>query len=528
MAKIASEISIKVDGVDVTDKVLFNDTYFNAQANPIQGNFRVVVKDVDRSFSVTGGETITCHIDGVPMFGGWVMKIGLSPFFPVTDTSTLAKVMATPRKWSLQGPDFNFLWDKRVLRDIANFDQALEVPQGKRTIRKAFIHLMNNYIDVPDGLNIYQHVDDVTTQYGDDTYGGLYVGQGKYLREQMDDFAAQSGAVYYIDADFKVHLHEYETEQVSWSFTDYPGVAPNMVGFREGEYGQDFQRMVTEALVWGGSSLTRAGQDPATDTEGIGVVFAKYPQAPAADATWFNKLQSAEREQKAIDRRNTYGRWQMAEMNVGSENYLTQASVKNRAFVIINGVPGVPPTKGIEGGYSKPLEMMSATWFGHDVPNGEHIKPGYLHDFVLYTQGVNVSHPLIASLPLRAVKVSFPTLPSDNPDGDMLTYVRFDGEFGTSYSDSRHFWKALKKHRTSYRRQVPVIPVQSLYSNEAADGSRVQFTFNATFWQDSTNVYLNGLLQRSGIDYVWVDGSTVNFYTAPASGGTVLASGQTA
>lgn len=528
MAFTPSTISIKVNGVDVTDKVVFKETYFTAQANPIQGDFKVVIKDVDQTFSVTAGQTMTCHIDGVPMFGGWVMKIGHGLFFPVVDTSTVSRIQAAPRKWILQGPDYNFLWDKRVLRDIANFDQALEVPSGKRTIKKAFNYLMNNFIDVPSGLNIYQHVDDITTQYGDDTYGGLYVGQGKTLREQMDDFADQAGCVYYIDADFKVHMHEYETEKVSWKFTDYPGVAPNMVGFREGEYGQDFQRMVTEALVWGGSSLTRAGQDPATDTEGVGVVFAKYPQAPANTATWFGKVQSAQREQNAIDRRNLYGRWQMAEMNIGQENYLTQGSVKNRAFVIINGPPGEVPNNGIEGGYSKPLDMMTATWFGHDVPSGEHIKPGYLHDFILYTQGADINHPLIASLPLRSVKISFPTLPSNNPAGDPLTYVRFDGQFGTSYSDSRHFWRALKKAKKALRRQVPTIQMQSLYSNEAANGTRTQFTFSATFWSDSTTVYVNGLFQRLGVDYTWADGSTINFYTAPGSGATVLASGQTA
>jgi hypothetical protein len=528
MAKFASTISIKIDGVDVTKKVVFRETYFTSQANPMQGSFRIVLKDKDHTFDPVAGQTVTCHIDGVPIFGGWLMKIGHGLFFPVTDTSTAAKILTTPRRWVLGGPDYNFLWDKRVLRDLDDIDKALVVPKTKRTVKKAFNHLMNNYIDLPDGLNIYMHVDDIDTKYGDDQYGGLYVGQGKYLREQMDDFSDNAGVVYYIDADFRVHMHEYETESVSWSFTDYPGIAPNMIGFREGEYGEDFMRMTTEALVWGGSSLTRAGQDPETDTEGVGVVFAKYPQAPANDATWHGKLQSAEREQAAIDRRNLYGRWQMAEMNIGSENYLTRGSVKNRAFVIINGPAGTVPTHGIEGGYSRPLKMVDLTWFGHDVPNQEHIKPGYLHTFVFYTQGEDLAHPLIVSLPLRSVKVSFPTLPSDNPDGDPLTYVRFDGQFGTSYSDSRHFWRALKKYRKQARRQVPTLSMASLTANESPNGTRTQFTFNAVFWADSTQVFLNGLLQRSSIDYTWVDGSTIEFNTPPGTGDRIQAAGNTA
>lgn len=528
MAKFASTISIKIDGVDVTKKVVFRETYFTSQANPMQGSFRVVLKDVDHTFDPVAGQTVTCHIDGVPIFGGWLMKIGHGLFFPVVDTSSPAKILAVARKWILGGPDYNFLWDKLVLRDLDNIDKALEVPKGKRNVKQAFNHLMNNYIDLPDGLNIYMHVDDITTSYGDDKHGGLYVGQGKYLREQMDDFSDNAGVNYYIDADFRVHMHEYETEQVTWAFTDYPGIASNMIGFREGEFSEDFMRMATEALVWGGSSLTKAGADPETDTEGVGVVFAKYPQAPANDATWAGRLQSAEREQAAIDRRNLYGRWQMAEMNVGAENYMTLGSVKTRAFVIINGPPGTIPTKGIEGGYSKPLRMMDATWFGHDVPNQEHIKPGYLHDFVLYTQGADIEHPLIATLPLRSVKVSFPTLPSDNPDADPLTYVRFDGQFGTSYSDSRHFWKALKKARKQFRRQVPTFQAETMSAVESPNGTRTTFTFTAVFWSDSTQIFLNGLLQRRGIDYTWEDGSTIELNTPPGSGDTVVAAGITA
>lgn len=533
MTKLASDISIKIDGDDITDKVLFAETNFTSQANPIQGSYRLAIKDVDQSFSVVNGKKISMHIDGVGMFGGYVKRWGRGVFFPAVDTRVLADVK---RKISVTGPDFNAIWDARILRDPDDFASALRVPSGKRTITKAFKHLMDNYISNVPGLDYTSQVDNVTTSYGDDEHGGLYVGQSKALREQMDDFADNGGIIYYIDADFRVHLHEYESARVGWAFSDYPD-GSSTIGFREGEYSDDFMEAITKAYVWGGSALARPGQDPAEDEIGIGVVFAEYPDPPAADATWWNQLQSAGREQAAIDRINSFGRWEYAEMNIGQENYLAKGSVKNRAFVIINGPPGVVPTYGIEGGKSVPIRGMTASWFAHDVPNGDHLRPGYLHDFVLYTQGGGPSNPLIVTLPLRSVRISFPTLPSNNPGGEMKTFVRFDGTFGTSHSDSRHLWKALKRRQRRTRRDftvtvdnystgtAPAGAQGSYFPLETPDGVRSNFSFPVTFWTGTTKVYINGLYQRPDIDYSWTSGSQIHFYAEPGTGDNILAYG---
>ena len=521
-----SDISITLDGTEISDRVVYQETMFTSQANPVHGSFKLAARDLSQNFSPTAGEKLAFHLDSVPLFGGYLMRIGRGNFLAADDTSVPSAVRS--RKWILTGPDFNILFDKRVLYDSADPTSALVVPSGSRTISQAFEYLMENFIDVPAGLDFATFRDVITTSYGTEENGGLFVGQGKTWREQMDDFSDNGGVIYYIDADFKVHLHEYETLLSSWAFTDSNPNGITTIGFREGEYSENFEQVVTDALVWGGSSIRSPG-GPAGD-----IVFARYPDPPAADATWHERLQPADREQAAIDRRNLYGRWQYAEERAGQENYLTLGSVKNRAFVIINGPPGTVPTQGIEGGLSRPTKTMNAVWFAHDVPGGAHVVPGMLMNFILYTQGPSPGVPLVTTLPCRSIRVSFPTLPTDNPGGQ--TYVRFEGEFGTSFSDSRHLWRALRRQKGTIGQTtvlvdnssagVPAGSFATVYPDETANGTRTSFTFPYTFYQGQFDLFLNGLFQRPTIDYTYDPTSKqVTFITAPGTGDQMWAIG---
>ena len=521
-----STIAIALDGADITDRVVFGETSFTSQANPMQGSFKVTCRDPDQDFAPVAGKRLTCHIDGVPMFGGYVFDIGRGNFFPAVDTSDPGAVRS--RKWVLTGPDFNVLFDKRVIYDPDNPTVSPEVPAGKRTITKAFKHLMQNFVDVPAGLGFTANVDTildedgVEEEYGSEANGTLYVGAAKTLREQMDDFADHSGIIYYIDGDFEVHLHAYENVLNPWIITDVK--LPGYVSFRSGEYDEDFSRLYTEALVWGGSSI-RAPDGPAGD-----VVFAKYPDPPAAGA----------REQGALDRLDLYGRWQMGEEHAGQLNYMTQGSVNKRAKVIINGPTGVPPTHGIEGGFSRPLARFTCTWYAHDVPGQAHIRPGHIQDIILYTQGSGT--PLVKRLPLRSMSITFPTIPTDNPGGQ--TYVQFEGEFGVAYSDSRFLWTWLKKNRLQSNRgqsivlvdnsstSLPVGSQGTFFPVEQPNGTRTTFTFeDATgtqvgFMTNMFDVFLNGLYQRRGTDYTYSSAQQeVSFVTAPGNGDNIWVTG---
>ena len=509
-----SSIVIALDGVDITNSVVFAQTHFQSQANPMQGTFKVTVRDPDRTFSASAGQKLALFIDGVPLTGGYVMRLSQGNFLPADDTS----VPVRTRRWVLEGPDFNSIFAKRVIYDPSNPTVSPEVPSGKRTITKAFRHFMNNYIDVPAGLDYSTYVDVIRdddgglTEYGDEEKGSMYVGASKTWREQMEDFAEHSGVIYYIDADFRLHMHAYESMRSPWTITDK--ALPGLVNFREGEYSKDFTRIITEAHIWGGSSTKVA--DGGT---GGKVVYTKYPDPPANNA----------REQDAIDRLNAYGKWQVGEEHVGQNNYLTQKSINVRSRVIISGPTGSVPTYGLEGGYSRPLERFTCTWFAHDVPGLQHIRPGTLQDIILYSQGVTTR------LPLRSMDISFPTIPTDN--AGKQTYVEFRGEFGVTYSDSRYLWEFLQK--TRYRRQGLVTSVvgndtttvengslATVYPLEKANGTRKSFTFPFTFYLGRFDLFLNGLYQRPSIDYRYSgDTKQVTLTSAPGIGDQMYAVG---
>ena len=523
MAKTPSDIVIALNGVDITDRVVFSETRFTSQANPVQGAFYVVVRDPDQDFSVTAGQKLTCHIDGVPLFGGYVMRIGRGNFFPAADTTVPANLRS--RKWILEGPDFNVIFDKRVLYDPDDLTAKLNIPESLRTITKALKRLLNNFVDVPSEMDYDTYVDTIydeetgeETAYGGDK-GAVYVGQSKTWRQQMEDFADHGGIIYYIDADYRLHFHGYETILSPWLMTDKRLTGNASVRFRSGEYSEDYNRLYTEALVWGGSAYRTS--DGGTGGE---IVFKKYPDLPVSGA----------REQGAFDRLATYGRWQIGEEHVGSDNYLTQFSVNKRAKIIITGPTGAVPTNGLEGGFGRPLKRMECTWYAHDVPSAAHVRPAYLMDFILYSQGSGGT-PLIFRLPLRSVNVTFPTKPEDQN----MTYVQFTGDFGLAYSDRRYLWTWLRRTANRNRATLEAVSAQAIVTNnstvatsgsayatvypeESTNGTRQYFTFPYTFYADQMTLYINGIYQRLNLDYTYNASTQQVYVVTPPRAGTQL------
>lgn len=304
----ASTVLIEVDGEDVTQRVVFSESSFMGQANAIPGDFSLVIKDVDHDYSPVSGSRVSLHIDGYPYFGGYAKRVGRNHFFPVEDSTV---PMAVPRKWRLRGPDYNVLFDRLVLNDPDDYLAPLRTLSGDQTLSRTVKHLFNNFVDVPAGLDYETYVTADAVTYEP----GLYVGQGKYLREQMEDFA-QYGTSYYIDADFNLHVETIGQRRSPWAFVDHNPNGVNRIGFREASYDEDAMQLVTDALVWGGSSLRKPGADPDTP---IGTVFARYPDPPAKTATWQGFEQKAAAEERAIERLATYGRWQRAEFTGWSD-----------------------------------------------------------------------------------------------------------------------------------------------------------------------------------------------------------------
>lgn len=543
MSKTASTIEIIYDGVDVTSYVLPAETSFEVVSSGMPGQATITFRDPQRVLSFTSGKTLQMKVDGTLMWAGIVMTIGRKHFFPAVNSSILANVH--DRKWVIGATDWNIWFDKRVLRDDTNFLRRLHEPGGP--LGSMVVYLFDKYIDTIPGLTVALTADGGGIEQTDRHYPkGLFVGQGKLLRDQMEDLAQYGGALWYISPPKVLIFRTLSRADVPWEFTDYHpkpnGTRPSM-GFRDGEYNEDGMQLITDALVWGGAERLAPGQS----AQAGGTVFARYPDPPANDqelpgvdalaATTEHpaypaqpaQLLTKETEAAAIQRQNTYGIWQRAEMRPGEQGYQDQFSVLGRAYTIVAGPTGTDTATMIEGGLNKPLEQMKLSWFAHDVPNGRHIQPGEIATFRLYAMGVDLTHPLCISLPMRRIVMTFPGL-----DAAGKGYVRMDGEFGISYTDSRYLWKHILKRRS---RKVTVTANVTNNSTSAGygdygefvplevpDGSRVTFSLPFPYQSATTSVYLNGLRQRINFDYSEVSPSaaTFRFGIAPSTGDTIV------
>jgi hypothetical protein len=514
-----STIQIMLDDVDITHRVLFAESTFEMQAFASPGQFRVVCKDPYRVFEPHTTQEISLIIDGDKLYGGLVTNVARRYFFPAVDTRDLSKV--TARQWVLTGLDHNLWFDHLVTRNPTNYLDAIPMPQ--KNTGRVVMDYWNHWIDKPAGMDVTTHVDDTDHVM----HKGIYLRQGSYAREQMDTLA-QYGSIYYIDASKHLHFTNVERIQSPWGFTDADPDGQTHIGFREGSFSADMLGMVTDALVWGGSAIHKPGTDPGTGPA-IGTVFQRYPRDVAADwsPTEYGPLLTREREQRAIDNREQYGRWQRAEFRPGEDQFMTDDACFRRAYSIVAGATG-SDLENMESGFDKPLESASVSWFAHDVPKNEaghrqHLKAGYMQTFQFHVLSTS-SSPLIRVLPVRTIRISFPTLPPDPGSGpERLTYVRFDGEFGTSYQDPRFYWAFLRRARRQANTQYPsdtplaAAPFRGVVT-EAVDGSRVLFSIATAYHAGTTEVYLNGLLQRRGYEYTESQPGSgqITFVTPPA------------
>jgi hypothetical protein len=243
------------------------------------------------------------------------------------------------------------------------------------------------------------------------------------------------------------------------------------------------------------------------------------------DGTVTTEVHSEEKEQDAIQAQADYGRWQLGEINFQGD--YTQNRTTQRAFYIISGPPGLDPF-GTSTGLRFPLWRFNLTWFAHDVPRVDdvplHIRPGYLVNIILHVMGTD-DVPLIRFLPLRSMTVTFPQVASPGE-----TWVQFQGEFGISYSDSRHLWKYLRQHGgMGAPQQVSMSSLSNSSTSsafgdfaaitplESPDGSRTVFTFALPLLASTVRVHVNGLTWRRYREYDITGPGEITFTSAPAA-----------
>lgn len=480
-------VLIEYDGTDITNSVLYSTATFESQLNAQPGSFEFTVRDMDRTLSFVTGKQVTLTIDGVKLFGGYVTQVTRKFAFPVDDTSDVDEVRS--RQWVLRGVDYNVLFDKRVLRNTDDYLQ--QIPNITSDTYDGILvkQLAADYIDVPAGFDTTTEVDNVTLLQAP----WAWMQQGSRWRQQMDDFVHHSGAVYYIDASRNLIFRGLENSEARWGFSDVPNhraVTTNPVtfqgatiGFRDMDAVEDGSFIVNDAFVWGGNQFSGDAGSP---------VFAREENMTSIAQV---------------------GRWQYPETHFGDSNYASQALVDLRAFHIVNGLPGSTADEANRGLRFSQWQIKLA-WFAHDVPRisgiSNHLRPGDLTTHIFYVLGSDNSHPLIQQLPLRQMRITFPTIKEDG-----TSHVRFDGFWSLQLSDPYTLWAYLLSSKTRVAQTVLSTADGSTTSStygafgqfaplpDPPDGTTTIFNLpnDLGYLAGTTQVYINGILSPLGTSY---------------------------
>lgn len=495
----ASTIVIRYNGTDITSSCIFSRTSFESLAAAQPGTCEITVKDPNQTMSFVTGKSLSLTVDGTPLWTGYLTSVTRTFAFPVVDTTTPANV--DTRLWTLRGVDLNILFDKRIVHNSANHTQGLPFFDVTRYDGDLISNVLTGYLDISgDSLDTSTYVDDVLKP-GDPFNDGLTgtaawpYDQGTPWRDNMSFLALFSGAVYYIDASRNLHYHAYETVDAAWGFSDVPD-GTTTIGFRDLDLVEDGSVIVNDAMIWGGSEWADDGT----------IVFAREENATSI---------------------SEHGRWQTAETHFGQAHFKLQSGVDARAAVIVNGAPGAVVGTLPGRGLRFPQYDLSLSWFSTDVPSAQHLKCGDIVTTNLYVMGSGGS-PLVLALPLRRIRMSFPTL--DGGTGD--AYIRFDGSMSLQLSDPKGLWTYLRSTQRSRERTATLVGTATdtsttasygtLFSgnfNASPDGSTTAFSINFPYIAGTTQVYVDGLLIIPGVDYTESSPTSgqITFSSAPSA-----------
>lgn len=513
MSTVAVEVSLPGSGVwtDITSACMPGQCSFTSQMNGVPGQFDILVRDPARTLSFTTGSEIRLSVDGVVLFGGYILSIGMKSLAPAADTSDLASYAL--RAWHLMGPDYNIALDRRVVRNTADYLSSIRISSNHDDV--VLSTMIGTYADMADfstsGITAIGTIPDVTY---------VTLQQGWKVRQEFETLLPFFGAVYYIDGSKTVVWKAYDDAVKRWGFSDAPNHAAITAlpaayqgatyGFREVEATEDAMQMANDVFAWGGSEFAGAAG---------GTVVARYQDAVATTSSGTNYyIQSgAVTPGSSID---THGRWQHAETHFGETLYKSLNGVKAVANAILSGPPGTDAT-GQEKGLKQSQWSFSFQWTSEQVPTlsgvPDHIRAGDLVTIGLTVFGVT------KLLPVRTLTIRFPDA-FDNPPLDRV--VEFEATFGLQLSDSFTLWRYVLQQQS--RSQTTVQPAASVTNSStsttygasflgtptpAPNGAATVYTLPFGYISGTLQVYVNGLIQRPGTDFTETDNVAGTFTT---------------
>lgn len=246
---MASTIAIRVNGIDITNDVVFADAEFSTQASGSPGLCKFRLKDTSYELSFTVGQSLTLDVDGVRVWSGWVQSVKRGFFFPYSGSPVQSRPMA--RMLSIEGVDYNVLFRKRFCYDKANPANGFLKSWPVDTHDDVQIrYLCEHHLDLSgDGINYTTKVLHVGTPNPDAR--GNPAGPGWSWGDAMTAIGRYPGAIFYIDPDGYLVYADVDIENAAYSLSDTPDVDAGSLGYRDMQILHNGSNLVNDAMVWG-------------------------------------------------------------------------------------------------------------------------------------------------------------------------------------------------------------------------------------------------------------------------------------
>ena len=210
-------VEIWVNGIEYTKHVIWSTVSFTAKVNGAVGEGFLQILDRDHVFDFTFGQEVYLNIDGVIRWGGWILRPQRTYVMPV-----ITNVMLEPRTWVLECIDFNAIFDKRVIYDIARPGKVWEYLPG--TYDDTIINDVWNYLDMEGFTKDINRVAPAILDITGFTAKSIVASGGFTFREIMTAITRTTAAIFYCTPEKVITYVDSDKINSIYTLTDTPYV----------------------------------------------------------------------------------------------------------------------------------------------------------------------------------------------------------------------------------------------------------------------------------------------------------------